>query len=280
MENKSLTDETTAVIPSADSQTQRPTDSLLEQLEGEIRKEIRGLSPQELERKYREITVGSCSYIGSFRGVANIRKSQENDPQLTYRAAYANALATYRFAKKMILAGNSKKLRIKRDSRHSEFVDPKQVFEDAARRIVICEEYDSAVSKSPVRIFPVEGHSMTDIADAMHAVEKYRKQAGVRAIAFEPHQLVEPYLREIIEKGNFEDMESERAGYDTILVSYAKFKGLPIFCLSRHNGYSDLRRIQELLRESEPPGNLASVVEKDNIKLFGQRLSDYGFRLV
>ncbi|MBW2965636.1 hypothetical protein KY342_00870 [Candidatus Woesearchaeota archaeon] len=113
----------------------------IESLEREIREEVTQLSEKDLEDVYQRTIIGSKSYVESFGGVSRLRNTEGDDSQLVHRAAYANALATYNYTKKLILENNETQRRIKVRRANGLFADVKDVFTDAVRRIAVCEEY-------------------------------------------------------------------------------------------------------------------------------------------
>lgn len=145
-------------------------------------------------------------------------------------------------------------------------------------KIYTNREEGSRTFRPTVKIFPINDHNMTSVVRAMINVERYRTEGDVGALAFEPDERVEDYLRELSEKGAFEGIELEKAGHDILLVRYSQARKIPAFCLSRTNGYKDIKQIGKMLHDTDHRG-LASVVETSDVLKFSKKFSDCGFEL-
>lgn len=111
------------------------SDSEISETELRIKREVAAWGDEELFKSYQLALQGAKAHIGSAWGFGNI-----NDTEVIHYTAHTYALDTCRFTKEAIRKG-VKKLKVKKDCRHSEYVNIEQVLLDAIRRVAVLEEY-------------------------------------------------------------------------------------------------------------------------------------------
>ena len=125
-------------------------------------------------------------------------------------------------------------------------------------------------------MFDFESHGILDIASlVIKSIHHYSKKHDIWAIAFQPRDAAEKYIRETLAKGG--DFEIGKAGHDIIIVRYSQLKGYPLFCISRELFEQDMQQITA----AAPSGkDLACAVERASLEYFAERLSEMqGIRL-